>query len=167
MDARTLARIAALLVVTATTVVGCRGSSAHGAVVHEVIDGDTLVITIDGHREHVRLLGIDTPETKHPTKPVECFGPEAASRLASLLPKGTPLRVVRDVEARDHFGRLLLHVFIDSPSGNSTHINVDLVRGGFARLLSIPPNSAFEEVLGRALVEARRVRRGMWGACTQ
>lgn len=132
----------------------------------KTIDGDTLEVVIDGRRERVRLLGIDTPETKHPTKPVECFGPEAAAFLASLLPPGTEVRAVRDIEARDRFGRLLLHLFVDV-QGVSVHVNAEIVRGGYARLLGIPPNAAFTGELGRALAEARRDRRGLWGACAQ
>lgn len=144
---------------------GCAGS-IDGVAVLETIDGDTLEVVIDGRRERVRLLGVDTPETKHPTKPVECFGPEAAAFLESLLPKGTEVRAVRDVEARDRFGRLLLHLFVDV-QGASVHVNAEIVRGGYARLLAIPPNAAFTEELGRALAEARRNRRGLWGACAQ
>lgn len=132
----------------------------------ETIDGDTLEVNIDGRRERVRLLGIDTPETKHPTKPIECFGPEAAAFLASLLPPGTPVRAMRDIEARDRFGRLLLHLFVDV-QGAAVHVNAQVVRGGFARLLAIPPNAAFTEELARAAAEARRNRRGLWGACAQ
>ena len=71
------------------------------AVVTEVTDGDTVVLDFDGRRESVRLIGVDTPETKHPKKPVECFGPEASARTLSLLPPGTEVEVERDVEARD------------------------------------------------------------------
>lgn len=134
--------------------------------VHETIDGDTLEVVVDGRRERVRLLGIDTPETKHPTKPIECFGPEAAAFLASLLPPGTEVRAVRDIEARDRFGRLLLHLFVDV-QGVPLHVNAEIVRGGYARLLAIPPNTAYGGELGRALAEARRDRHGLWGACAQ
>jgi micrococcal nuclease len=160
---------AAVLMSLALPLTSCAQSPPHGATVHEVIDGDTLVIVIDRRREHVRLLGIDTPETKHPTKPVECFGPEAATFLAQLLPAGTPVQVVRDVEARDRFGRLLLHLFVNlAPGqGGATHVNAALVHGGYARLLSIPPNRAFDDVLEGALFAARTARRGLWGACTQ
>ena len=152
--------------VLATT--ACGTTSPRGAYVHDIVDGDTLVVVIDRRREHVRLLGIDTPETKHPTKPVECFGPEAAAYLAALLPAGTPVVAVRDVEARDHFGRLLLHLFVASSEGRpAIHVNAALVRGGYARLLTIAPNHAFADELGAALVAARTARRGLWGACTQ
>lgn len=160
-----LAPLIVVCIVVGTVVAGC-APSTHGVVVHGTIDGDTLEVVIDGQLERVRLLGIDTPETKHPTKPVECFGPEAATFLASLLPPGTSVRAVRDIEARDRFGRLLLHLFVDV-QGASVHVNAQVVRGGYARLLAIPPNTAFTEELQRALAEARRTRRGLWGACAQ
>jgi micrococcal nuclease len=80
------------------------------ATVVTVIDGDTLDVRIAGRRERVRLIGIDTPETVHPTKPVECFGPEASARAAELLPVGSVVLLRRDVEARDRYDRLLAYV---------------------------------------------------------
>src|SRR5215212_5435625 len=62
-----------------------------------VVDGDTVVVDIDGQHETVRLIGIDTPETVKPDSPVECFGPEASAFTKHLLPTGTALRLVRDV----------------------------------------------------------------------
>ena len=152
---------------------GCAGKSAPDPVVYvvikEFIDGDTLELLIDRRREQVRLLGIDTPETKHPTKPVQCFGPEATRFLTSLVAPGTRVHVVRDVEARDRFGRLLLHLFLTSPdtANPPRHVNAELVRGGYARILTIAPNFAFATALANAQVEARSARRGLWGACTQ
>ena len=80
------------LVMVAAALLACacahpRPASTDGrATVTKVIDGDTIVVRIGGQEEHVRLLGIDTPETHKPDSPVECFGPEAASRLDALLP---------------------------------------------------------------------------------
>ena len=76
----------------------------------EVIDGDTVIVDLAGHRETVRLLGIDTPETVHPNRPVECFGPEATARLRLLLAPGSGVLVTRDVEPRDRYGRLLAYL---------------------------------------------------------
>ena len=82
----------------------------NGTVV-QVIDGDTVVARVDGRDEHVRLIGIDTPETVDPKRPVMCFGPEASAETHQLLPAGTPVRLVHDVEARDAYGRLLAYVY--------------------------------------------------------
>jgi micrococcal nuclease len=82
----------------ATVALGAAATA--NAVVVEVIDGDTIDVEIDGTVERVRLIGIDTPETKRPNFPVECFGPEATEFTESLLPIGTPVRVERDVVGR-------------------------------------------------------------------
>ena len=81
------------------------------ATVVAVSDGDTIDVDFGGEVEPVRLLGIDTPETHHPTRPVECYGAEASARTAELLPEGTEVHLVRDVEARDRYGRLLAYVY--------------------------------------------------------
>src|SRR4029453_3783355 len=81
------------------------------AVVVSVTDGDTIVVRVGGRDEHVRLIGIDTPETVAPTKPVMCFGGEASHETAALLAPETPVQLVRDVEARDDYGRLLAYVY--------------------------------------------------------
>ena len=96
------------------------------ATVLEVIDGDTVRLDLDGSRESVRLIGVNTPETKHPTKGVECFGPEASAFLARWLQPGTRVRVERDVEARDAYRRLLLYVFVDTSTGQR-FVNLELV----------------------------------------
>src|SRR3546814_3636658 len=83
-----------------------RRSASLGVVVRSV-DGDTLVVDVGGSREDVRLIGIDTPESVARDRPVECFGPEAKEHMAELLPAGTAVRLERDVEARDRYGRLL------------------------------------------------------------
>ena len=68
-------------------------TSPNSATVKKVVDGDTIDIAIRGKTERVRLIGINTPETKHPTKGVACFGPEASAYTEQLLPVGTALRV--------------------------------------------------------------------------
>lgn len=134
------------------------------AVVEEVVDGDTIVVRSMGDRERVRLIGIDTPETVHPTKPVECFGPEASERTKQLLPGGTPVRLVRDVETRDRYGRLLAYVFRAS---DGLFVNLDLVLGGFAQSYRFPPNDTLSAQFARAEASARRHRAGMWSECTR
>lgn len=131
-------------------------------VVRWVVDGDTVDITIDGTEERVRLLGIDTPETKVPDTPAECFGPEAAARTAQLLPVGTRVRLERDIVGRDDYGRLLAYVYrLD----DETFINESLVREGFARLLFIRPNFAYQDQMVDAARAAEQEGLGLWGAC--
>ena len=139
---------------------------ANGEVVGHV-DGDTLDIAfeVDGRAviERVRLIGVDTPETKKPNTPVECFGPEASARLATLVPIGSYVVADRDVEARDDYGRLLAYV---RRADDGVLVNETLVREGFARTLFIAPNLTLESVLRAAERSARAERRGLWSACT-
>lgn len=132
------------------------------ATVREVIDGDTIIVDSAGDRERVRLIGIDTPETVHPTKPVECFGPEASARTKELLPKGTAVTLVRDIEARDRYGRLLAYVY---RSADGLLVNMDLVLGGYATSYRFPPNDSLSAQFARAETLARSSRSGMWGEC--
>ena len=134
------------------------------ATVLEVIDGDTVRLDLDGSRESVRLIGVNTPETKHPTKGVECFGPEASAFLARWLQPGTRVRVERDLEARDAYRRLLLYVFVDTSAGQR-FVNLELVARGFATPLSIEPNTRYQQFFVDAAFDAQRHSRGMWGAC--
>lgn len=138
---------------------------ANGEVVGHV-DGDTLDIAFDVEGravvERVRLIGVDTPETKKPNTPVECFGPEASARTAALLPIGSFVVVDRDVEARDDYGRLLAYV---RRATDDVLVNDVLVREGFARALFIAPNLALEPALRAAERSARADGRGLWSAC--
>jgi len=130
-------------------------------VVHPV-DGDTIVVDIDGRQERVRLIGIDTPESVAQDRPVECFGPESKARTAELLPAGTVVRLERDVEARDKYDRLLAYVIRDS---DDALINLLLVQEGYAEAISYPPNLARQDELDRAEARARSERKGLWPAC--
>ena len=132
------------------------------ATVTRVVDGDTIVADISGIDERVRLVGIDTPESVDPRRPVECFGVEAKDRLGSLLPDGTPIRLERDEEARDDYDRLLAYVV---RTDRDLFVNLDLVATGHATTLEIEPNLAHAPALRAAEADARAARRGLWGAC--
>lgn len=139
-----------------------RNSAVDIATVIEVIDGDTVDLSIAGHRQRVRLIGVDTPETKHPNKPVECFGHEASAFAESLLVPGTKVRLERDAEARDTYGRLLMYLF---RSSDNLFINLELVRQGFAHVLTIEPNIAYLEKFVAAARDAQSNNQGLWQAC--
>jgi micrococcal nuclease len=119
-------------------------------------------VQLGGRDERVRLIGIDTPETVDPRKPVQCFGKEASNRTKALLPKGTAIRLERDVEARDRYGRLLAYVYRVE---DGTFVNLALAEEGFAQTLTIPPNVAYADRFAAAAADARRAGRGLWGAC--
>ena len=91
-----------------------------------------------------------------------CFGPEASAETHRLLPDGTPVRLVRDVEARDAYGRLLAYVY---KATDGTFVNLALAEGGFADVLAIAPNTAHGDELRAAVTGAKRDRRGLWGTC--
>ena len=127
------------------------------AVVADVVDGDTLRMA---GGERVRLVGIDAPESVKPHSPVECYGREASEHLGSLLPNGSRVRLVGDVEPRDRYGRLLAYVY---RAKDALFVNAAMVRDGYAQPLTVPPN---DELAPRFLAAARRARaarRGLWG----
>jgi len=133
-----------------------------GTTVVRIVDGDTIVARLPGGEETVRLIGIDTPETVDPRKPVQCYGVEASDRTKALLPPGTRIRLERDVESRDHFGRLLAYVHrVD----DGTFVNLALAEEGYAQPLTIPPNVAYSARFAAAAADARVAGRGLWGAC--
>ncbi|HAP76262.1 MAG TPA: thermonuclease [Acidimicrobiaceae bacterium] len=134
----------------------------NGLVVY-VVDGDTVDIDVDGTEERVRLIGIDTPETKKQDSPVECFGPEATAFTTSLLPVGTPVYLERDVEARDQYGRLLAYVY---RADDGVFVNLEIVRQGYAQPLTIPPNVAHSDEFVEAARAAEATDAGLWASCS-
>jgi micrococcal nuclease len=131
-------------------------------IVTRVVDGDTVHVRIGGRDEDVRLLGIDTPETHKPNTPVECFGREATAQLGRLIPRGTAVRLVRDVEARDRYGRLLAYVYRDR---DRLFVNEEMARAGYAAAFTYPPNVAHADEIVTAAADARDAGRGLWSAC--
>ena len=86
----------------------------------------------------MRYIGVDTPETKKPGSPVECYGRRASAENERLV-EGARVRLVADAEARDRYGRMLAYVYrVD----DGRFVNAELVRGGFAQPMTIPPNVA-------------------------
>jgi micrococcal nuclease len=137
------------------------------ATIVRVVDGDTVVADFDGRRETVRLIGIDTPETVKPDAPVECFGPEASAFTKHLLPEGTRVHVERDVEARDDYGRLLGYVYLATGgAADGTFVNLEIVRQGYATLLTFPPNVTHVDELVDAAERAEQQNLGLWGRCS-
>jgi micrococcal nuclease len=137
-------------------------SETRSPTVVEVVDGDTVVVRLGRTDEHVRLIGVDTPETKHPHRPVECFGREATAFTTAVLPAGTIVRLEADVEERDTYGRLLAYVFREA---DDVFVNRELVAQGYAAALTIAPNVARTGELVAAAHAARRSGAGLWGAC--
>lgn len=143
------------------------------ARVVRAIDGDTIEVEVVGRTEgpgagaaepggiyDVRLIGIDTPESVSPRDPVECYGPEAAEATAALL-AGATVRMVRDVEEQDSFGRLLRYVYLGAETANAR-----LVANGYATTYEYPPNVRHSEVFVQVQRQARDAQRGLWSSDT-
>jgi len=127
-----------------------------------IIDGDTIVVQVKGHPETVRLIGVDTPETKDPRKPVERFGKEASRFTTSLL-KGRLVRLEIQIvpTSRDRYGRLLAYVFRES---DNLLVNKEIIRQGYGHAyVKYPFDPTRMEEFRAAEREAREHERGLWG----
>jgi len=131
-------------------------SALEQATISRVIDGDTVELS-DGR--HVRYIGMDTPETVDPRKPIECFGRQASEENKGLV-EGRTVRLEKDVSETDKYGRLLRYVYI-----GDVMVNDYLVRQGFAHVSTFPPDVKFTSEFVAAEKEARENNRGLWNGC--
>jgi len=162
-------RVVLILVVLVLAVLGGRlaiqrdDASPAGvqAEVTRIVDGDTIHVDLDGTDETVRYIGVDTPESVKPGTPVQCFAKKASAFNARLV-EGEDVKLRFDVERHDRYGRLLAYVY---RAGDGLFVNAELVRRGYARTLTVPPNVRFAERFARLQREAREARRGLWRAC--
>lgn len=115
-----------------------------------VIDGDTLLALVDGDEVTVRLLNIDTPETKHPDEPVQCLGPEAAEFLTQRLPAGTEIELEYDTERTDRYGRTLAGVY-----ESDSLVNAEIAAEGLGAPVLFEPNDRFLPLVQRASERAQ------------
>lgn len=118
-------------------------------------DGDTVRLT-DGR--HVRLLGIDTPEMNYHRGKPQPFAERALARTRSLLPAGSTVRLARDRQPRDRYGRELAHAF----RADGANVEETLLREGLAVTFILPPNVGLADCLLAAERDARSARRGLW-----
>lgn len=143
-----------------------------------VIDGDTIDVLIDGKVERVRYIGIDTPETVDPRKPVQCFGVEASKKNKELV-EGKMVRLEKDITDRDKYNRLLRYVYlkpqmnadketqIDAGGTSEILVNLALVEQGFAKSYSYPPDIKYQDRFVAAERRAREDTLGLWTACSK
>lgn len=131
-------------------------------VVTQLVDGDTLDVRIGTRTERIRLIGVDTPESVAPDRPVQCYGAEASTYLATLVPEGTEVRLERDAVARDRYDRLLAYVY---RADDDLLVNLALVEQGYADSVTYGDNEALYPRLAAAESEARAAGRGLWGVC--
>jgi len=140
-------------------------SSQEGEVENElykvvkVIDGDTISVDINGKIETLRLIGINTPETVDPRKPVECFGQEASNRAKELL-SGQNVGLESDPTQgeRDKYGRLLRYVFLE----DSTNFNKLMIAEGYAYEYTYSTPYKYQAEFKQAQQEAEQNKRGLW-----
>jgi micrococcal nuclease len=134
------------------------------ATVARVVDGDTVIVRAGTRSFDVRMLGIDTPETVDPHRPIGCYGPEASAFAKHLLTGGR-VRLVYDRERRDRYGRWLAYLYLLRDGRPPLFVNARLVAAGYARTLSIPPNTAHASELAALERGAALAGRGLWSAC--
>lgn len=127
-----------------------------GIKVKRVIDGDTIELEAG---QKVRLIGIDSPESVDPREAVQCFGKEAYSNLKTLLEEKI-IKLEKDISETDKYGRLLRYVYLDK-----IFINETLVRTGFAKASSYPPDIKFQGKFREAEAYARNNSLGLWDSC--
>lgn len=125
-----------------------------------VVDGDTIDVEINGKTEPVRYIGIDTPETVDPRKPVQCFGIEASKKNKELVEEKM-VRLEKDITDRDKYNRLLRYIWVDDML-----INQVLVEQGFAKSYSYPPDIKYQTKFDEAERKAREDKLGLWTACS-
>jgi micrococcal nuclease len=132
-------------------------AGAVAAEVERVTDGDTFVAAVGDRQERIRVIGVDTPETVAPNRPVEPYGKQA-SAFAERYLEGATVRLAGDAEPRDRYGRMLAYVWL----ADGTFWNALLAAEGYAQQLTIPPNVTYAGLFRRLVAEARRGRRGLW-----
>ena len=146
-----------------TTSSATLGIKEEGILVTEVIDGDTFRLETG---ETVRMVGIDTPETVDPRRPVGCFGKEASNETKSLL---TNKRVIlqKDITDKDKYGRILRLVYLILDNGDLLFVNDYLVRDGFAKAYTYPPDIKYDSKFKDAEAGAKMNKKGMWEKCVK
>ncbi len=126
-----------------------------GTVVR-VVDGDTVHVRVGDRVEKVRYIGVNTPEVHHPSRGEEPGGREATAVNRALV-EGRRVRLELDAQARDRHGRLLAYVWV-----GETMVNAELVRRGYAQVMTVPPNVRHQQLFLTLQREARATRVGLW-----
>lgn len=121
-----------------------------------VIDGDTIVVKIADKEERVRLIGVDTPETVHPNKPVEYFGKEA-SEFTKRMVEGKNVKLEYDWQKRDKYKRLLAYVYLE----DGTFLNAEIIKQGYGFAYTRFPFKYLDE-FRKYEREARESNKGLW-----
>jgi len=147
------------------------GNTYNKATVVQVVDGDTLRIEMDGQEQAVRLIGIDTPESKinkkakkdsiktnYDVETITAMGKEAARYVRTLVRKGDTVGLEFDVQKRDKYNRLLVYAYLS----DGKMLNEEIVKAGYANIMTYPPNVRYQDRFVRAYREARETKRGLY-----
>ncbi len=136
-----------------------------------VVDGDTLKVRYWGKEESIRLIGIDTPESRvnkkakrdakrsgQDIKTITSMGKRATEYVESLVKPGDLITIEFDAQQRDRYSRLLGYVYLS----NGKMLNEEIVKAGYANVMTIPPNVKYQDRFLKAYKEARENKRGLW-----
>lgn len=128
--------------------------------VTKVVDGDTFWVDNGSEKGiKIRLIGVDAPESRNVFKKKKAyFGTEAKDHLKMLL-KDKRVRLEKDIDSLDRYGRTLSYVYLE----DGTFLNAELVKNGYASIMTVPPNVKFAELFLTLQREARENNRGLWG----
>lgn len=132
------------------------------------VDGDTVYVKINGQEYKLRLIGVNTPETKHPQKGVEYYGKEASNYTKSKL-LGKTVYLEKDVSETDKYGRLLRYIWLEPPTKltkeeiKTKMFNAILVANGYAQVATYPPDVKYQDYFLEFEREARSKNIGLWG----
>ena len=136
-------------------------------VITRVVDGDTAVVRVNGEDRRVRFLGVDTPETVHPNKPVQYYGKEASNFTKESL-TGKQVWLEYDASPTDRYNRHLAYIWTSKPNSvtessmRKDMFNAKLLLGGYAKVMIIKPNKKYEALFRKFESEAKSANRGLW-----
>ena len=130
--------------------------------VSRFVDGDTIVVDMNGKNETVRMIGVDTPETHKPNTPVQCYGPAASAYTKNLIGE-QKVRLEADStnQNRDRYGRLLRYVYL--PDGRL--VEQEIIANGYGFAYTSFPSVKKEQFI-QAEAKAEAAKKGLWGNCT-
>jgi micrococcal nuclease len=141
------------------------------ATVVRIVDGDTINVRYQGQDASVRLIGIDTPESRankkankdamrsgQDVKKITAMGKKATAYVKSIVAPGDNVFIEFDVQKQDRYGRLLAYVYL----AGGQMLNEEIIRGGYASVMTVPPNVMYQHRFIKAYKEARENRRGFW-----
>jgi micrococcal nuclease len=135
---------------------GAASAAPIDGMVVRVVDGDTIYVQLADRVEKIRYIGVNTPEIHHPTRGEEPGGRVAAAVNRRLV-DGRHVRLELDVRTRDRYGRLLAYVWV-----GETMVNAELVRQGYAQVMTVPPNVRYQHLFVKLQRESRDAGRGLW-----